>query len=306
MSLRKLQLEQITVDQCLQIRVAGLHFHVVSDYVDAMKDGAVFPPVEVFYDGATYWLADGFHRVEAYRRRGVVEVEAHVQDGTERDALLYAVAANLRHGLRVTRADKRNAVRLLLLDPEMGGWSKREIGKRCGVDGKTVDSVRKEHGIPEPATRKMMRGGKVLEIDTTNIGARETTVATAETPQTESTSSSTEGQQPGSHVVELTAKDQQRAAKIAADYGWSLDDAHVFVQCQLSKRQQDAQRRQERRDELERLRKRVARKIKTDLPEQKRTRLQNQLQVVTELARQYNVHTSVVLAVLQQDAIKKR
>ncbi len=32
---------------------------IVREYADAMADGAVFPPVEVYYDGSIYWLADG-------------------------------------------------------------------------------------------------------------------------------------------------------------------------------------------------------------------------------------------------------
>ena len=37
----------------------------VEAYAEAMKKGAVFPPVTVFYDGEEYWLADGFHRMSA-------------------------------------------------------------------------------------------------------------------------------------------------------------------------------------------------------------------------------------------------
>lgn len=292
MSLPKLKLEQIRVDQRTQLRVAGLQNDVVEEYAEAMREGAVFPAVEVFYDGSVYWLADGFHRVEAYRRLQVDVVEVIVRDGTQREAMLHAMQANLRHGLRVTREDRRNAVQVLLQDPEWSKWSDREIGRRCGVDGKTVAAVRRDLGQPLPTTRTMLRAGREVEIDTGNIGARTAATTTAEFPQSGS--------------VELSTKDLQKAAKIASDYGWSLDDARVFVQCQLSKRQQDAARRQQRREELERVRKQVARKIRKDLPEQKRSRLQSQLQVVTELARQYEVPASVVLAVLQQDTTKKR
>jgi len=33
----------------------------VDDYVCDMVEGATFPPITIFYDGATYRLADGFH-----------------------------------------------------------------------------------------------------------------------------------------------------------------------------------------------------------------------------------------------------
>ena len=41
----------------------------VADYAEDMLAGASFPPVTVFYDGAHYWLADGFHRCLARKLR---------------------------------------------------------------------------------------------------------------------------------------------------------------------------------------------------------------------------------------------
>ena len=63
-----------------------------------MLDGAVFPPVIVFHDGADYWLADGFHRVEAARKIDRKEIEAEIRDGTARDAILHGIGANATHG----------------------------------------------------------------------------------------------------------------------------------------------------------------------------------------------------------------
>ena len=33
----------------------------IESYAEEMQRGAVFPPINVYFDGATYWLADGFH-----------------------------------------------------------------------------------------------------------------------------------------------------------------------------------------------------------------------------------------------------
>ncbi len=34
---------------------------IVAEYAEAMLDGAKFPPVIVYRDGAVHWLADGYH-----------------------------------------------------------------------------------------------------------------------------------------------------------------------------------------------------------------------------------------------------
>ena len=49
---------------------AGIDQAVVDDYHSDMQAGAVFPPVELVYDGTDYWLWDGFHRFEAWRKDG--------------------------------------------------------------------------------------------------------------------------------------------------------------------------------------------------------------------------------------------
>ena len=60
----------------------------------------------VFCDGTDYWLADGFHRLEAHRQVGFRDIEVDLKLGTKRGAILYAVGANASHGLRRTPADK--------------------------------------------------------------------------------------------------------------------------------------------------------------------------------------------------------
>jgi hypothetical protein len=62
---------------------------------------------------------------------GLAKISADVCEGSRRDAILYAVGANASHGLKRTNRDKRNAVRVLLKDPE---WSRRQ-------DVRTADQI---------------------------------------------------------------------------------------------------------------------------------------------------------------------
>ena len=143
----------------LQIRVA-IDERTVNDYAEAIQNGAKFPPVIVFHSLAVpppgeirmpsdfrrsppadaedvFWLADGFHRVEACRRVGRKTVKADIRAGDKYDALKFALSANSAHGLRRSNEDKRNAVkvawenRLHLFGVD--NPSERQIAEVCGV-----------------------------------------------------------------------------------------------------------------------------------------------------------------------------
>jgi hypothetical protein len=151
-----LKLDQIRTDGGTQAR-AGLDEATVAEYAETWQTLSYqqngfdrMPPIVVYHDGEAYWLADGFHRVAAYRRflmDGKPSASAHalnaeVKQGTRRDAVLYACGANAAHGLRRTTADKRRAVETLLRDEEWRQWSDRKIADACAVDHKTVAGVR--------------------------------------------------------------------------------------------------------------------------------------------------------------------
>ncbi|MDN7451333.1 ParB N-terminal domain-containing protein [Burkholderia multivorans] len=74
----------------LQTR-AEINVSTVEEYKEALQGGAKFPPVVTFFDGIYYYLADGWHRYEAYVAARVEEIPADVYKGTRRDAQLYAL-----------------------------------------------------------------------------------------------------------------------------------------------------------------------------------------------------------------------
>lgn len=151
--LETVSLDDIRTDGGTQPR-EYLNELVLSEYAEAMTGGTVFPPVILFFDGSHYWLADGFHRFFAAKKCGARDIAADVEQGTRRDARLYAVGANAAHGLRRTNADKRRAALTLLQDEEWQRWSNREIARQCGVTHTFVAKLRRElleEPSPDPA-----------------------------------------------------------------------------------------------------------------------------------------------------------
>lgn len=166
----KIPLAHIHTDGGTQAR-AGLNEDAVADYADAFRRDVVLPPVVVFFDGETYWLADGFHRLAAAVKAELDELWAEVRQGTQRDAFLYACEANQSHGVRPTRVDKRHAVEKMLRDAEWVKWSDREIARRCGTSKPFVSKVRADltatdNVISQP--ERIGRDGRI--INTANIG----------------------------------------------------------------------------------------------------------------------------------------
>ena len=169
MKLEKIRLEKIKVDGDLQVR-DKINEDAVREYAEVIREGGKMPPVTVFFDGKTYHLADGWHRFFAHKQAAFAEIEAEVHDGSRRDAILFAVSANDKHGLRRTNADKRRSVLVLLEDFEWSEWNNTKIAEVCGVSATFVDKIRKEMNTPTPTTRKVTRGGVEYEMDTSKMG----------------------------------------------------------------------------------------------------------------------------------------
>jgi hypothetical protein len=131
----------------------------VSSYAELVKEGTVFPPITVYFDGNHHYLADGFHRYFAHKTAGQDEILAEVRNGTLRDAVLASLEANSTHGLPRTNSDKRKAVQMMLDDFEWSDWSNAEIARRCRVSHTFVNKMRPADG----SSKKYLRGGVELE-----------------------------------------------------------------------------------------------------------------------------------------------
>ncbi|KAI9129589.1 ParB N-terminal domain-containing protein [Acaryochloris sp. CCMEE 5410] len=174
--LEALSLDRITLDHEIQPR-QQLNQEVVAEYAEAMKRGATFPPVVVFFDGSKYWLADGFHRIAAKQANGDLEILAEEKIGSRRDAILFAAGANVMHGLRRTNADKHRVVERLIQDSEWCLWSDNAIAQQCGVSRTLVRKTRQltlPTCIKNKSVSRKGADGRIINIS--NIGKKEKAV----------------------------------------------------------------------------------------------------------------------------------
>lgn len=235
-----LKIADIKLDPSIQPRTDLLQV-TIDEYEEAIREGVEFPPVVVFFDGETHWLADGFHRVNAATQAGLEEVSADVQQGTRRDAILYAVGANASHGLRRTNADKRRAATMLIHDEEWEKWSDSEIGRRCAVSHTLVSNLRSSLAIDASETGNSAartyrtKHGTVATMKIAKIGSSKARKAKKKTPAAEDKRDQQEsGDQeriPGELVVNYKKDANGSALLCAICEGVSVECSTGFMLC---------------------------------------------------------------------------
>jgi ParB-like chromosome segregation protein Spo0J len=118
------------------------------------------PPILVHRP--TMQVLDGLHRLKAARVRGDKKIVARYVDGTESDAFVLAVEANVRHGLPLSLADrKRAAVQIIGTHPQ---WSDRRVASATGISAGTVGDLRR-HGGEDGNEARIGRDGRIRPVD---------------------------------------------------------------------------------------------------------------------------------------------
>lgn len=171
--IKKLALSEIRIDGGTQQR--PVDDDVVARYGALMQDGrkSEFEPVDVVFDGKDYWLWNGFHRYHAIRKLNEKEIEASVEDGTNRDAVYYSCSANSKHGF----PRQPGTVRAMLLEtvfPDQE-WSQQTDGEIAewigGCTRRHVSMCRKEYETPQKETNSGQ--AKTQKGSTSHIGHNE-------------------------------------------------------------------------------------------------------------------------------------
>lgn len=181
----KIEIKAIRTDGGTQVR-AQLVQSQVEEYASQMREGDEFPPLDVFHDGAEYWLADGFHRFFAQKSNGLLEVECTVHQGTVRDALWFAIAANNNRGLDLSPKDRRANAERCLRDEEWGKLSYTEIGKHVGLSKMTISRIAREIFPEKQNDVKVVKrqDGTEYKVDTSKNKGRKPKVEESQPEET--------------------------------------------------------------------------------------------------------------------------
>lgn len=143
-TLKQVQIKQLhTHEAAFQPRSTGLLENHVARLLDALQRGDALDRLAVWEDPETGELivADGHHRLEAYRRANVtgkIGVEIFKCDRTT--AMLIPIKDNAKSRVSMPEDDKRNWAWRMTKE---GGWSKAATVSACGVGDGTVGRMRR-------------------------------------------------------------------------------------------------------------------------------------------------------------------
>ena len=165
-----LMIQEIRRDGGTQGR-AALNASVVRQYAALMRDEIPFPPVRVWFDGSSYWLADGFHRVAAASAAGLTQISAQVLHGSLSDAIWDSCTTNSTHGFRRSSADIAAILKRALEHPNACTMSNVELARYLGLPETTVRRWRKRLSSSrgEDSVRVVSRKGTTYALRTRGI-----------------------------------------------------------------------------------------------------------------------------------------
>lgn len=132
------------------------------DHVRALAGtSGELPPIVVHR--ATMRVVDGLHRLQAARLRHQREIAVRFFDGDAADAFVFAVRANVVHGLPLSTADRKAAGRRIVASHPQ--WSDRLIASVTGLSPRTIADLRRAAAPAVPAHRRIGRDGRARPVN---------------------------------------------------------------------------------------------------------------------------------------------
>jgi hypothetical protein len=162
-------------------------------YSLCLAKGDNFPPIDVFDLGMNYLLADGGHRLEAYRLECIDKIWARVHPGGRSEALIFAAGSNVKHGLLRTNRDKHRVVENVLKHPDLGKMSNNKIAEICAVSQPFVGRVRWQLTCNGFKFESVRVGSNGRQIETANIGQKKPSAKSKAEPIGERSETSASG-----------------------------------------------------------------------------------------------------------------
>lgn len=118
---------RVRIKEIVVRREINPRFELDPDYIEELQgQGTHWPALVV---NRELILIDGFHRLEAARRRGDEEIEVEVRDAEGDESLALAARLNTIHGKRLTVMELAWRIKLLV---EEKGWSQARAGEYFG------------------------------------------------------------------------------------------------------------------------------------------------------------------------------
>ena len=201
--------------------------HWVHELVDLMKNDVQLPPLQVRFDGAAYWLSDGFHRYHAFMQLGIKNIEVAYLPGTQHDAQIDSYSANHDHGKQRSRADKIKAVQSALKNPYVKDKSDAEIARICKVSKPFVAAVRKpeqKKKQEEARQRNTVKKAGKIQSEKVSKKSSQSNQITSDAKLTEPT----EGAEPEEQELLLAEKKLEADRELLAEF-LDADDKMDFL-----------------------------------------------------------------------------
>jgi hypothetical protein len=179
---KRLSVDKIKCSKDVQPRVAT-DSNTVKEYRERIEAGDKLPRVVVFFDGTTYWLAEGFHRLAAHKLAGHTMIDVIVIEGSKADAQWHALQTNKTHGLRRSNDDKIKAVQMAFAHPKGKDLSDRALAELVGVSATMVAKHRPKNPTANGVQSKKRVGRDGRVTNTAKIGKKKAKPTTK--PETE-------------------------------------------------------------------------------------------------------------------------
>lgn len=130
-----LRLDEISRDLLIRVRSKSSDEPAIRQCIEVLTAGYELPAIQCVFDGANYWLWDGFIRWEAHKRLDRASVLVTVVNGSYDDAVELAGTANMSHGQPRSLAD---VSAYICANP---GLSEPVLSRRLGLSNQLISEL---------------------------------------------------------------------------------------------------------------------------------------------------------------------